>query len=267
MLLTDICPLCSQQISDNQTVGQTTDLAVNQMISGFSLCQCGWTDTTAVKNADKKTEKQTIKMLIITAVVIVLMYTHLLNWGSYAVQIPFVKLGEFTGLLSKEGYLELADVCVVLNKWDCAKDALTEVYTSQRDSAGLAARARLETRLGETQKAINTYAVYFAVGGNSVDAMSNYGDLLAEANRNEEAIKAYESAISNSGSAFLPLKATTGLVHLLMKQGRYEEALTRINKFHSSADNATGYFNTEKSRLENYLSKQAKTSGASRRSS
>ena len=52
-----------------------------------------------------------------------------------------------------------------------------------------------------------------------------------------------------------------------MKQGRYEEALTRINNFHASADNANGYLNTEKSQLENYLSKQAKTGSSTRRSS
>jgi len=253
MVFTGTCPQCSQQISDSQ------------LLKGFALCHCGWTDTTAAKYTDKRNEKRTIRTLIAAAVILVAMYAHLLSWGTFAVQIPFVKLGEFTGLLSKAGYLELADVCVVLNKWDCAKDALTEVYTSKRDPAGLAARARLEARLGETAKAINTYSAYFAVGGNTIESMNHYGDLLNFADRNEEAIKAYESAIANTGS-FLPVKAITGLVHVLMKQGRFEEALTRINSFHASADNAKGYLNTEKSQLENSLRKQAKSGSSLRRS-
>ncbi len=180
------------------------------MVNGLVLCQCGWSDTTSTTTAAKKAEKNTIKTLIGTAALLVAMYAHLLNWGSYAVEIPFVKLGEFTGLLSKEGYSELADVCVILNKWDCAKDALTEIYTTKRDPAGLAARARLETRLGETQNALKTYAAYFAVGGNTIEAANFYGDLLDSANRHDEAVKAYELAIANSG-AFLPVKSITGI--------------------------------------------------------
>ncbi len=48
----------------------------------------------------------------------------------------------------------------------------------------------------------------------------------------------------------LPIAATGAIVRILMKQGQYTEARTRITEFHKSADNAKGYLNTELTQIE-----------------
>lgn len=221
------------------------------------MCECGWSDSSSSLKVAKVAERKTIRVMIAAAVTLIAVYGHLLNWGSYAVEIPFVKAGQITGLLSKEGYRELAAVCIKLNKWSCAKEAYTDLFTSKQDVEGLAERASLEYRLGESEIATATYASYFAAGGKNSDASYLYGYLLESAGRPADAQKAYEFGITNAGDR-LPVRATTGLVQLLIKQGRYDEALSQINAFHESAGNAAGYLNTEREQLENQLSLQAK---------
>lgn len=240
------CPQCAQEVSQDR------------FINGVAICECGWTDNSRDLLLDRKNEMKKVKTLFATAAILVGLYAHLLSWGSYAVEIPFAKIGQITGMLSRDGYTELADACIQLNKWECAKDAYTDLYTSKRDLNGLAQRASLELRLGETQNALASYAQFFAAGGKNADASYQYGFLLENAGRQEDAMKAYEFGVANAGDR-LPVKATTGLVQLLIKQGRYDEALSRITAFHESAGNATGYLNTEQAQLESVLSQQAKS--------
>lgn len=240
------CPHCSNEIPQDRYIG------------GSAICECGWSDKTSLNRVLKQNERKTIRALVIGALLTVGLFSHLAIWGSYALQIPLVELQELTGTLSRQGYLELADACTALGRYACAKSADTEITTSLNDISGLALRAHLEERLGEGPAALASLTAYFAAGGKDATASVAYGRLLEAAGRNDEALKAYDYAVQNPGE-LLPVQATTGLVHVLMKQGRYQDALTRITAFHESAGNAVGYLNTELAQLETYLGAQAKT--------
>lgn len=241
------CPQCSNEIPSNR------------VLNGFAICECGWCDNSGLNKLNKKNEKATINAMVAGAVALVVVFAYLATWGSYSFEIPFVKLRQITGTLSKQGHIELAEACIGLGRYECAKSAFLEISTSLGDNSGIAMRAKLEERLGESAAALSSYAQYMRTNGKDSSAFVAYARLLENANQSEEAFKYYEGAIANAGET-LPVQATTGLVRLLMKQGKYEEALTRIQTFHQSAGNAVGYLNTELTQLENYLGVQAKAS-------
>jgi tetratricopeptide (TPR) repeat protein len=241
------CPQCS------------TEIPKDRYVSGFAICECGWSDTTGLRRANKAHDKKAVRSLVAGAVILVALFAHLSTWGSYSAAIPLVKIQQLTGTLSKAGYLELGENCIALGRFECAKSAYADLFSSNGDASGLALRANLEDRLGETAAATNDYAAYFSAGGKETKAFVAYGHLLETANRNAEASTAYENAIATTGEV-LPVQATTGLVRLLMKEGKYELALERIKAFHESAGNAVGYLNTELTQLESYLGTQAKAS-------
>jgi len=245
------CPRCGVEIPRDR------------FVNGTAICACGWCDPGPNIKADIKNENKTIRTMVLSALVLVGLYAHLLNWGSYALAIPIVKLQQLTGTLSASGYNELADACLGLAKFECAKNADLDLYRERGDISGLAALAKLEMRLNENQEAMQASAAYFKAGGTSADAAIIYGRLLESTGQNSDAQKYYEAAIANSGVT-LPVVATTSLVHLLMKLGKYEDAFARLEAFHASAENAKGYLNTEESQLQSYLSQQAK-SGKDRR--
>jgi tetratricopeptide (TPR) repeat protein len=243
MSFTGFCPVCNSQI------------APERYETGHAICTCGWTDPTPRIDAQKQGEKKTIVVLIGVAIVMAIGFAHLASWGSYALRIPFVKMQQLTGTLSPQGYEELAAACVRLNKWNCARDAYLEMQAATKNPEGLALLADLQIRLNEPQAALITYANYFRVGGRDGESALKYAKLLENQGDTENAVKYYESSVELRPKV-LPIQATTGIVRILIKQGRYQDALNRINAFHESAENAKGYLNTELAQVEAVLDSQ-----------
>ncbi|MEK7355125.1 MAG: tetratricopeptide repeat protein [Bdellovibrionota bacterium] len=226
------CPRCSTELTqlDHQ--------------AGFAICKCGWYDDESTHHASEKSEKKTMTVLAGAAVALVLGYGHLISWGSYAVHIPIVKIQQITGTLSPAGYNELAENCIVLNKWSCAKDAFVDLYHKTSDPSALAKLASLQSRLGDMPSAIATYQEYHRIGGKDGDALLKFGRLLDEAGQAQQAFTILEESIA-ARPEILPVQATGSIVRMLMKQGRFEEAHRRLVEFRKSAGNAAGYLNTE----------------------
>lgn len=230
------CPRCSAELTQADHS------------AGFAICKCGWFDNESNHNAVEKNEKKTMGVLAGAAVVLVLGYGHLISWGSYAIDIPIVKIQQMTGTLSAAGYDELAQNCIVLNKWSCATNAYVDLYHKTQDPSALAKLASLQSRLGNATAALATYNEYHRVGGKEADALLKFGRLLDEAGQTDQAFKVFEESIA-ARPEVLPVQATGSIVRMLMKQGRYEEAHRRLVEFRKSAGNAPGYLNTEFSEI------------------
>ena len=238
------CPQCGTQIPQER------------YISGSPICACGWCDQAPAQRRDLDIEKKTIYGMIAGALAMMAFYVHMVNWGSYAFKIPFVKVAQVTGMLSIEGHRELAQACITLNKWSCARNAYLDIYRSKRDVQGLADLAHLEVRLGESQAAVAAYAAYFQAGGKNGIAALEYGKVLETTGQVDQAVQYYETSIQDRPEK-LPIQATAGIVRILMKKGDYEKAYQRIIAFHNSSENAKGFLNTELAQLEKQLGSQA----------
>ena len=238
------CPTCG------------THIPQERYATGHAICECGWTDESASKIFALDVEKKTIMAMIAFCLALVAFYAHAVSWGSYALAIPFVKVQQMTGTLSTQGYHDLADACIAQNKWACAHDAYLGIYTSNRDPQGLADLGHYEVRLGDTAQALSAYASYFKVGGKDGIAALEYAKVLESANQPDQAVQFYQASI-DSRPTKLPIQATAGIVRIFIKQGKYEEAYTKIVTFQKGAENAKGFLNTELAQLESQLSKQA----------
>jgi tetratricopeptide (TPR) repeat protein len=243
MSFTGFCPVCNSHIPNER------------YSTGHAICACGWTDPSPVIAARKTGEKEVITVMVGVAIAVALGFAHLASWGSYALTIPVVKIQQLTGTLSAQGYQELANACIRLNKWSCASEAFIEMQAVTKNPEGLAMLGDLQIRLHETQAALTTYAGYFRVGGRDGEAALKYAKLLENHGDTEAAIKYYESSIELRPK-ILPIQATTGIVRILMRQGRFEDAQKRILAFHESAENAKGYLNTELAQVEAVLESQ-----------
>jgi tetratricopeptide (TPR) repeat protein len=234
------CPRCS------------SELTTEHHSTGVAICACGWADDSPTEVAIKKTEKTSIQAMVAFSVLVAVGFGHLQSWGQYATSIPFTKLAQMTTGLSAQGYRDLAKACIELNKWSCAEEAYIELTTVAGDIQGFAELGSLRNRLKQPEGALQAYEAYEKKGGKDAFSLVQYGKLLEAARRDDDAMKMFEKSIANSGEA-LPVQATTGIVQLLMKQGRYEEAYMRVIAFHESAQNASGYMNTELAQLQQQL--------------
>ncbi len=238
------CPRCALEFTnEHHSVGNLS-------------CACGWIDTTGDEKAAQLIEKKTIHVMLAFGAIFTAGLLHVGSWGNYALSIPFTKAAQFTGMLSSDGYRDLAKSCIQLNKWTCAEDAYTSLATERGQVEGFAELGSLDARLNKPADALRAYAAYEKNGGHDSKALLQFGKLLETANQDAEATRIYEKSIV-SNPASLPIQATTGIVRLMMKQGRYSEAYERIVAFHESAENAGGYLNTEAAQLQKQLGETA----------
>lgn len=251
------CPICNSPFHTNVMSG-------NIKAGGLAVCsKCGWFESHAQNEVRTKAENETIAIMVTFAVSVLLISAHMLNWGQHAFSIPLLKAGQWTGMLSSRGYDELAQSCVDLGKYPCARTAMIENFQIHKTPEPLAKLARLQVRLQETPAALVTFSSYFKHGGKDGDAALVYGQLLEQGGQDEEAIKMLEISIIARGEQ-LPIAATGAIVRIMMKQGRYDEAKERITQFQASAENAKGYLNTELAQIEQAIKLYGKNAQARR---
>lgn len=170
------------------------------------------------------------------------------SWGRHATSIPFLKLAQITGTASAATLEEIVVACSERAKYDCAQEALVDLYEKTNDVETVAKLADMQRKLGLTQNALATYAAYANVGGKNPEHFLKYAELLEKSGNMEGAVTAYSSAFANAGDR-LPVRAITGIVRCLMAERRYEEAQARLKEFHASASNAENYLNEEADQL------------------
>lgn len=232
MNYTGCCPRCGSNVKPLQ------------MGSATMVCECGWLGSVQEKLAEKKNEQSVITMMVVAAIALAGFFGHFANWGSHAVRAPLLKGQALIGVLSTSGYQELAKICMEVHKYDCAQDAHLSLFKKKGDVEALLALARLQTRLNQRDIAAASYKSYFANGGKALGAAVEYATILEMKNDLAGALKYYDIA-ANEPTETLPVRATQGVVRLLLKKGHVTKAYSRITAFHGSAGNAKGYLNKE----------------------
>ncbi len=234
------CPACAAELSKEN------------LEMGIAVCRCGWTSGDTVDLHRKQEEKKAITAMSSVAVLILLLFVHVMNWGSYSSTVPFLQIGQMVGMLSDQGYKDYITISLKLGKFEKAESLAISRVKSTRNIEALADLGRLQTALGKQDVAMSSYSQYFSSGGKSGDAAVQYGQLLEAAGQDGEALKMYDISVL-SRPEVLPIQATAGIVRILYKQGRYEEAYGRVVDFHNSAGNAKGFLNTELALVEKAL--------------
>lgn len=227
---------------------------LKQDFRNVAFCSCGWVDRKSEKAVIQETDKRTSKRIIMIGVGLAVFMGHLFNWGGFAFRIPFVRAQQVTGVLSAEGYDELAQICTQLNKWSCAENAYNQEFKKSKDATALLKLAKLQQKLDKKSDAAKSYERYFAAKGDDGVAMIDLGNLLVDQKRFAEALKLFERSIAKRPDT-LPVRATSGIVKTMMKQGRYRDARARLVAFHKSAENAPSYLNVEMDAVDEYFKK------------
>lgn len=230
-----ICPQCDQHLTSENHVG-------------IFLCSCGWSDRASELAAKKTLERNTSVYLMASMAVLIMAFSHVVSWGGYSLSAPVLKIGKLAGLLSVEGYDRLAEACLATGRFECAQGAYLRSFEESKQTGELLKLAKLQMRLGENVKSRDTYLQYFKVGGKDQRAMVKLGNLLESEKNYAKALKTYQQAYLatlKASKSELPVEAMSGIVRVLMKQGRHREVYARIIKFHNSSETAKGYLNAE----------------------
>ncbi len=232
MNYSNICPQCSSELtSDYET--------------GSRICGCGFTENHALTQVYEKRDRNMIKIYAITSALVLVFYTHVMSWGSYAAPIPFLKVSQWTGLATPKTYQTIVDACVQQNKWNCVQNTYLSWYKSTGDVETIASLGHFRTQLKDFAGAAKAYESYYNIGGKNPQVAIQYALVLEKNNDLDNALKYLNLSITQSPPDKLPAQATGEIVQILIKQQKPEEAREAIVAFWQSAENAKGYFNTE----------------------
>ena len=226
------CPQCHAQFN--------TDFE-----SGSAVCECGYVENQSLTKVYQKRDRSMIKVYAATSLVIIGLYMHLMSWGAYAVQIPFLKTSQMLGIASPKTYQVLVEACKRQNKWSCVQSTYLSWYKSTGDVETIASLAQFRTQLKDYAGAAKAYESYFNIGGKSPSNAVRYAQILERNNDLDGALKFLNQSLQGTSPDKLPAFAMGEIVRILIKQQKLAEARATILGFWATAENAKGYFNTE----------------------
>ena len=227
------CPKCTSNIAFGQ------------------LCICGYGAKDSLQVVLEKRDRTVIGAYIVTSLIIMLAYMHILNWGPFAFQAPLLKTEHFIGILNGKGYVKLAAACSARAKEQCAKQAYVDMYNHTKDIEAISMLAQLEVRLHETEVAVKTFEAYYKKGGKNPNVALQYAMALEQVHSYDASVRYLLLSIKQNPDK-LSVVATGELLRILIAQQKYAKAQNIIENFWASAENAKGYFNTEAAQIKKF---------------
>jgi tetratricopeptide (TPR) repeat protein len=250
--LSPMCPQCSSEL-------------ICDYVTNSAICACGYSTNTPLSKVYEKRSRNLKKVYGVGVLVVMGLYMHIMSWGSYATQIPGLKLSTLVGTASPKTYQTIVDACVQQNKWVCVQDTYLAWYKATGDVETISKLAHFRVLLKDYVNAAKAYESYYRIGGKDPAVAIQYGLVLEKNNDLENALKYFGIAIQTSDPGKLPAQATGEIVTILIKQQKLEQARQTIMSFWDSAENAKGYFNAEFDALNKALGPASKTSKVAKR--
>lgn len=243
MNMTGICKACGKDLPDHQLV---------------TICECGWTDTSHLRKHEIVQQKRTIWFIIGFSIVFLIGAKHVFNWGGDAVSIVFLKMGKSVGLISASGLEDVIEICERRGKFECANDAhLTLLRRQPNNAQALQRFAHFNYQLKQYPLASLGYETYIKVGGRDYDSLIEYAQISALQGQKDKAKDSYRMAMQSAGAKILPVKATTGLVRLLIDESQFEEAKRILQEFYEGDEHGSQYLTKEFQILQEKLGERA----------
>lgn len=227
---------------------------------GLNICgNCGWNESRNNETMRQSSENRTIIAMAVAAGGFLVALATLISWGGYWTEAPLLKAGQMAGVLSYSQSDRLAEICINLGKYPCAKQTLIESAQKNHQPTPLVQLAKLQLKMQDSDSARISLNSYFEMGGKDGEAAFLLAQIFEHDNDMVNAMKFYEFSIANRPET-LPIAATGAIVRILTKQGQYDQAYQRIVQFYASSGNAKGYLNAEFAQLEATLKQNSSKS-------
>jgi tetratricopeptide (TPR) repeat protein len=226
------CPRCKSDIDEKR-------LASNPVI-----CQaCGFTPNVAGRRVAAQIERKFLKTSLAITFVLVAGFIQAVNWDRYAVEIVPLKIKQWTHTASTMDLMRINLVCRERLKHDCVESALSDMSQSGQLEA-LAELGKYQAKRGRKAQAANSLAQYFSQGGLDLEANYQYAKVLSELGQIDQAASRFDQVIKARPET-LQITVTQHYVHMLMNNGRRDQALALIKGVRGTSPEASLFMETE----------------------
>ncbi|MCM2281001.1 MAG: hypothetical protein NDI61_04055 [Bdellovibrionaceae bacterium] len=236
MTLNGICKACGKDLDANQFV---------------AMCACGWHDSAPNKEQVQKAQMRMIQKLAGCAALLLVGVLHFGKWGGDGFAILPLKAANSIGLLGVSGTQHLVKVCMRHGDLECADRGFQKLSALANGNKDILQRAaHFHHQVKNHALANSNYDTYVKAGGRDYDALEEYGRSLVLAGDNTKAKEIFQLAIDNADKATLPVRATRGLLQVLIEEKNEKEARDIILAFRKGDHHGERYFEAEWKLLE-----------------
>jgi tetratricopeptide (TPR) repeat protein len=208
---------------------------------------CGYVATAAEREADHHLENRLVMATCIFSIGVVMFFTHIMTWGSYAFEVPMLQALRFTGMASTASLERMNAICMNLGKYDCVED--TYLQLARTDYSYLERLGIIQVRRSEFKQAAETFRNYLAKGGKSVEAQYQYARALSETGQIDEAAKYYEYVLAARPDV-VQTTVIQNYVKMLMNKNRLTEARKVIQAIRTRGVVAAEFMDKEFKEIE-----------------
>lgn len=213
---------------------------------------CGMVVTETEASSRKRFERQSLYWLTGAALGIVILFMHVVSWGGYALEVLPLQAAKLSGTLSGPSAERMAQICLDLKKLDCTE----EMYEAQvaADPSALVRLGKFRFNRMKYAQAAETLRQYFERGGQDADAAYVYARSLGESGKVDEAATQYDRLIAAKPQV-LQVTVMQAYVKLLVRYGRFEQALKVIDGVRSRDESVSSFMSADYEEIKNQIKK------------
>lgn len=236
------CRICGNEIPEDR------------LQSGLSVCTCGWVEPNQfVSQWDKDASKRISTFGIAAVGVLLPVILFLASWSGFGFDVVAISFKSMLGMASAQDYIQKAEICEQVRKYDCATENYARVIRSNpQDEDAYLRLAHLYIKVKDMNSAIQVYQAFFASGGKDANLKFRMANLMADAGQTDLAQATYQELL-DSEPGILQITVAKSYVQLLIKVGKFENAKSVITSFQGKGDNAKDYLNEELIQVEAQL--------------
>ena len=217
---------------------------------------CGHASNHHEVSLHKNFQKRLSNTMIISGVVAIALFAHLVHWQNYSLQIVPLKIQTITGLSGRSALLEVADICMHRMKYDCVVTSYTDALRQNpNDLEVMEKLARVQDLMGQNEAAHQTLTRYFSSGGSDALVAHRFAKILQKIGQDADADKFFQLALSLKPDV-VQVTVTQDYVRFLMSQARYKDAQKVITE-RRKAGASQNFLNQEFDEIKSLLNQRS----------
>lgn len=243
------CPRCASEISSERIVG------------GTIVCGCGWSRSIRSDTVDRNNIDRTCASIIVIGGILIAGFLHAVNWDKHFFAIVPLKTKQVAGMASTTDLERIAEICVDRKKHECVERAYADIAVAQpQNLANLSRLGQLQYKRDRLSAAAATFAKYFTMKGDELEAAYTYAQTLSKLKRYEDAGRYYQMALAKKDNV-LQVTVVRNYVQMLVTANKLQQAKTVILTYRKKSASANLFMAKELEDIRSRLG-EVKTAAA-----
>ena len=187
---------------------------------------CGHTDSKSEKTHTKKTNRNSILIMLSISVITAGSFLHSVRWGDSSFEVIPHKAMISVGMGSENNYNRLQEICIERKMVDCVQSSLEEQLSSNPANLEVLKKlGKLHYQRENFDQAHTVLSSYFENNGDDLMTAYYFAKVLSKQGNTDQAAEYFESILASKPDV-LQVTVTETYMDMLIEANRFDAAKT-----------------------------------------